>query len=220
MLTIKEFKANTGISITVNHTGKMSDLYSISTSPLCNDLCMKRAENKDCICHYCYSQNMNKFMKTLRENLIKNTDILTTRILSDEEIPYINAPLGMFREEAFGDLVNEIQVVNYFSFARLNPHCKVALWTKNPWIIESAIKKYNLIKPENLRIIGSSYFLNTPMTAFYKRYWFIDNVFTVYTKKFIAENHIVINCGGKSCASCRACYDGTHASYEINELLK
>ena len=220
MLTITELKKNVGIHITTNHNDKMNGLSSLSTSPLCNELCQKRKENKDMVCGHCYSDAMNRRYKGLRECLIKNTEILTSRILEDSEIPFLISETGLFRFEAFGDLVNEIQVVNYFKMAALNPHMHCALWTKNPWIIKSAIEKYGISKPGNLVIIGSSYFLNKPMEKFYRQYDFIDYIFTVYDKKYIKTNNVKINCGGNSCKDCRKCYENKHESYFINEMLK
>lgn len=37
----------------VNHTAKMTDLYSFSTSCLCNGNCKARLNNPDMICYHC-----------------------------------------------------------------------------------------------------------------------------------------------------------------------
>lgn len=220
MKTIKQIKKETGLHVTTNHTGKMTDIYSLSTSCKCNEFCKQRQNIDGSICSKCFAEATADRYKALEKNLAINTEILTTRILSDEEIPYINAPLGMFRFEAFGDLNNEIQVVNYFRIAELNSHCKCALWTKNPWIIADAIEHFGIKKPENLIIIGSSYMINKDMKSFYDKYDFIDYRFTVYSKEYIRENNIVITCGARSCATCQKCYKGTHTEKEIREQLK
>ena len=220
MITLTALKKKYNIHVTTNHNDKMEGLSSMSTSPLLSETCRKRAEVKDSICAHCYSITMNHRFTNLQKCLIKNFEVLTTTIIPEEDLPFLFSETGMFRFEAFGDLNSEIQVVNYFNMAKVNPHMKCALWTKNPWFIERAIKNYGIEKPENLKIIGSSYFLNKPMTDFYKKYDFIDNVFTVYTPDFVKENNIFIGCGGRSCASCKHCYNGTHDNYEINELLK
>lgn len=163
---------------------------------------------------------MNTRFPGLRKALEKNTDILTTEIIPAEDMPRLYSETGFFRFEAFGDLVNEIQVLNYFNIAAANKHMNCALWTKNPWIIKSAIEKFGIEKPENLKIIGSSYYLDKAMTDFYKQYAFIDYVFTVYTADYIRANNTVIGCGGRSCADCGKCYTRTHSGYEINEKLK
>ena len=149
--------------------------------------------------------------------LEKNADILTSVIIPQEDMPRLYSESGYFRFEAFGDLINEIQVVNYFNMAAANPHMKCALWTKNPFIIARAIEKYGLEKPQNLVILASSYFVNEIMP--FTKYAFIDKVFTVYTKKFAEENGVEINCGGRACAECGRCYENK-GGVNVSELLK
>ena len=66
-------------------------------------------------------------------------------------------------------------------------------------------------------IIVSSLFLNTPIDI--NAWWFADKVFTVYTKDYIEEHHIEINCGAKACLRCMLCYKHNDVKY-INEVLK
>ena len=208
-------KNNELLHLTTKHNGKMQDLWSLSTSTLENEFCRKRAENKDSICAYCFSERMANRYQNLENCLKKNTSILTTRILTDDEIPVIESEL--FRFEAFGDLNNEIQVVNYFKIASANKKVKCALWTKNPWFIKSAMEKYGIEKPKNLNIIYSSYHVDIPanIEKLKKVYPFIDKVFTVYRD----ATDIKINCGARSCNRCRKCYYKTKVEY-INEKIK
>lgn len=232
-----DFEKETGIRFTWKHEGKMKDLVSLSTSPLCNPLCLKRSHGKHTakkevlarlkngkhvsICEMCFSVSLNTFRKGMPEKLAKNTDLLTKAIIPVEMWPYIASNSGLLRFESFGDLINEIQVVNYFNCARKNSHLACALWTKNPWIIESAFKMFpDLKKPENLTIIGSSIFINESNERHFKRYWFIDYIFTVYTKPYCKQHGIVITCGSRQCAKCRKCYEHGHDGYEIREELK
>ena len=232
LIDYSEIKALTGLHFTVNHTAKMSGLSSISTACSVNPHCIARREaeqkkldaglikDNECVCLHCYAFNMLKRYKTMSNSLENNAEVLTSRILSDNEIPKLYSITGYFRFEAFGDLINEIQVINYFKIANANPDIKTALWTKNPQIIAKAIKKYNLTKPENLVIIGSSYNVNEPEIKKYQKYDFIDNIFTVYTKDYAKKNNIKITCGGNSCAACGKCYNNNHSEYNITELLK
>lgn len=220
MITITEFTKNTGVKFTTKHNDKMSDLCSLSTSPLTNDICIKRSKNNNSVCSHCYSCTMNKRFKNLNNMLVKNANYLCNEIIPDELVPRIYSPSNYFRFEAFGDISTEIQVVNYFKIATANSTVQCALWTKNPWIIKKAMINYNLVKPANLIIIGSSWNLNKPMIAYYKRYDFIDHIFTVYSSDYIQNNDININCGARSCTTCGKCYTGLHTSYEINEKLK
>ena len=217
MMTLAKFREKYGVHITINHNDKMAGLASLSTSPLCNDHCKKRAKNPATICSHCYSVTMQKRFAGLRKALAKNTEILTTIIIPKEDLPRLFSETGFFRFEAFGDLVNEIQVVNYFNMAEANPHMDCALWTKNPFIIARAIKQYGLTKPANLTILASSYFVNEIMP--FTQYGFIDKVFTVYTKDYAEKNGIEINCGGRACAECGRCYTNDGEKF-VSELLK
>lgn len=214
-LTIDKAEELTGMHYTLNHTGKMSGMQSLSTSCLCNKNCLNRVENVNLVCSHCYAQRQMKMYKNLEKCLKKNTEILTTRLLTDEEIPLINAVF--FRFESFGDLNNEIQVVNYFRICKRNKHVKFALWTKNLWIIAETINNGEN-KPRNLQVIYSSPYLDKCDNKLNK-YPFIDKIFTVYTKEHIKANNIEINCGAKRCLSCHKCYVKNKEIF-INEKCK
>lgn len=217
-VTSGNYREATGVALCTNHTGKMRGLWSMSTSPLCNALCKCRAKAEGSICQKCYSMEMQNQYSDLARVLQRNTEILTSQIL--EITPVIGCKSGLFRFESFGDLNNTIQVVNYFRVARENGGAKCCLFTKNAHIIREAVEEFDLVKPKNLQIIGSSYQINEPMTEYYRQFDFIDRVFTVYDKEYVAKHGIEITCGARSCRGCRKCYEGTHESYEIRELLK
>ena len=225
MLSKYQFEQKYGKIECDNHNDKMAGLCSISTSPLCNPHCEKRhnlPKEAGCICSYCYSEIMNDRFARLRNKLIRNTELLTEQLIPVEDIPVLNSPTGFYRFEAFGDLINSIQVMNYFHFARYNPQTQFALWTKNPWIIKEAIEKHGLKKPDNLIIVLSSPIINKALdyNVMKQVYPFIDYTFTVYTKEYAAENNIKIVCGGNSCAMCGKCYLASHDQRNITELLK
>lgn len=217
-VTSGEFERETGLHICTNHTGKMKGMWSLSTSPL-NPICEARSRDPESICSKCYSRNMQEMYSELSKCLLKNAEILTGRILEPDEMPKLGNKLGMFRFEAFGDATSELQIVNNFHITEANPDVHCALWTKNPEFIKRAMENYGITKPENLVIIGSSSKINVPQMD-YQKYDFIDYIFTVYDKPFIAEHNIDINCGGRSCRSCKKCYLKTHTEYEIREQLK
>ena len=52
-----------------------------------------------------------------------------------------------------------------------------------------------------------------------EKYWFVDHVFTVYTKEYIKENNIDVNCGSKNCLGCQLCYN-KDTEFHIREQLK
>lgn len=214
IVTVKNARELTGVHYTVNHTGKMMGMQSLSTSCLCNEYCKKYSQNPDLICSHCYAQTQMKIYSNMQKCLQQNTEILTSRVLEEWMLPVINATF--FRFEAFGDLNNYIQVVNYFNLCKKNKYVKFALWTKNPHLIKQALD-LGYKKPNNLQIVLSSPLLNSP--ADISKWSFIDKVFTVYDKEFIKENNVNINCGAKNCLTCNKCYRKTKETY-INEKLK
>lgn len=217
-ITISEFEDRYGLHFTREHTGKMKGVMSISTACPDNPYCINRRNLKGTICEFCYAFQMTKRYKNMLPCLRKNTEVLTTTIIPKKDMPFLFSETGYFRFESFGDLINEIQVVNYFNMASANRHMKCALWTKNPWIIASAIRKYGIKKPRNLTIVFSSYYLNEQMKVS-ETYDFIDKVFTVYDKKFAKKAGIEINCGGRKCADCGRCYEN-YGGKVVNELKK
>ena len=213
-VTVNNSQAITGVGWTTNHTGKMEGMISLSTSVINNERCRKNAQIKGSVCEKCFAERMaNMYGEKFRSKFERNQEILTAAVLPDEQIPIVNHVYARF--EAFGDLNNDIQVINYFNICYKNPQTKFALWTKNPDFIAQAIKK-GYRKPDNLQIILSSLFLNQVRRT---RYDFIDKVFTVYTPDYIQENDIDINCGARNCFSCGLCYNANGVRY-IHEKLK
>lgn len=143
--------------ITYKHEGKMRYIISISTNCGLCPYCEIRAKNELCTCNKCYAGGLLRMRKGLKDKTTRNTYLLTSAILPRAAIPFINA--CVFRFESFGDLINEIQVVNYFNIAKYNPGCHFTLWTKNAFLIRQAFEHYDIKKPRNLTIIFSSPFL-------------------------------------------------------------
>ena len=212
-----ELKKQLDAGICLNHTGKMRGIFSLSTSVLLNKQCAKNANIAGSICSHCYARSLLAMRKNNQPKLARNTELLTREILPVEVLPTINNLY--FRFEAFGDLNNAIQVVNYFNICNKNKRANFALWTKNARFIDQAIKKYGVKKPKNLNIVYSSMFINAVADHIIEKYPFIDKIFTVYDSKYIKENSIDINCGARSCASCLKCYKKNNIKY-ISEKLK
>lgn len=206
-----------GVLWMTNHTGKMEGINSIGTSCADNPFCIKRRENGDSVCAHCYAATYMKMRPALKERLKVNAEILTTRMLENRELPFINSHL--FRFESFGDLYNETHLENYIQICLHNPFTQFGLWTKNTWILDDVFEKKGIAKPKNMSIVVSSPLLNKQMEIDRKRFWFVDHVFTVYDKKFIETNSICINCGAKSCLRCQLCYF-KNTEFYINEKLK
>lgn len=206
-----------GVLWMTNHTGKMEGINSIGTSCADNPFCIKRRENGDSVCAHCYAATYMKMRPALKERLKVNAEILTTRMLENRELPFINSHL--FRFESFGDLYNETHLENYIQICLHNPFTQFGLWTKNTWILDDVFEKKGIAKPKNMSIVVSSPLLNKQMEIDRERFWFVDHVFTVYDKKFIETNSICINCGAKSCLRCQLCYF-KNTEFYINEKLK
>jgi len=213
-MTTDEFKKEYGVHFTLNHNGKMEGMQSLSTSCLKNKFCQAYSKDLNRICSKCYAQRQMKMYKNMDKCLARNSEVLTTREFKVEEMPLLNASL--FRLEAFSDLNNEIQLINYFNLCKANKHTNFALWTKNPFIIEKVLEMGHK-KPRNLQIVLSSPYLNKVEDV--DKYDFVDKVFTVYDKDYIKEYGIKINCGSKKCLACKKCYLKNSVKY-INEQVK
>ena len=208
---MKEFERRTGIRFNTNMSGKMSGINCLSTSNLVNPYCIARKKDPSCICSKCYADTTCKRYSALQQNMLRNTEILTTVQFSVEDMPLINSMI--FRLEAFGDLVNDTQCINYFRLAKANPSVSFALWTKNPGIVRQALKTES--KPENLVILLSSAKIGKREDM--SRFPFIDKTFTVYRKEEMPES--LINCGSRNCLECRRCYY-KNTDTDIREYLK
>lgn len=214
VIIMENCKETLGLHFTINHQGKMKGMSSLSTSPLCNKYCAAYAQDETKICSHCYAQRQMKMYPSMRKCLKQNTDILCNSVIPIDSLPIINR--AFFRFESFGDLNNCNQVINYFNICKKNKYTHFALWTKNPNLIKHVLDTGEK-KPENLQIILSSHYLNTP--ADISKWGFVDKIFTVYDAEYIAKHNIEINCGAKSCLTCNKCYRKTKEVY-INEKLK
>lgn len=213
-MTIKEFEKKTGVKFTLNHTGKMEGIWSLSTSCICNPFCKARMSNPNSICSKCYSAAMHKRYSNLAKMLEKNFEILTTRLFEVNEFPYINNTL--FRIESFGDIYNVTQAQNYIRLAKANPQTFFAFFTKNHNILRQAIILEG--KPHNMNVILSNPHINDyERHTAYLDWSFCDIQFNVYDKTN-AQN-VNINCGMRKCIECQNCYSKRNHPI-VNEILK
>ena len=212
--TIANSKKISGLHFTTAHSGKMAGMISISTAVTTNERCAKNAKIPGSICEKCFAAKQMTRFPSMEKPMAENQRILTGSILSPDKLPTINGLY--FRFEAFGDLNNATQAINYFQICYKNPRVKFALWTKNPDYIVDAIRQ-GYGKPENLNIVLSSLFINRERNA--DAFPFVDKVFTVYDADYIAAHDIEINCGARNCFSCGLCYE-KNGIRTINEKLK
>lgn len=201
------------IHINDSMSGKMSGIPSISTSCLCNPICLKRMQDGNSICSHCFAQaTLNRYANASKA-MESNYYLLTESILPPDLLP-IFANVAIVRIESFGDVANKTQAINYLNIIKANPEVMFAWWSKNMAIIKSAIDEIG--KPKNVVFVESSEKLNKAKIA---SFGFVDKVFTVYDEKAITENNININCGARCCATCRRCYNKNTESV-ISEKLK
>lgn len=207
--------------ICTNHTGKMEGMVSVSSATSCNAFCKKMAENggENCICKYCYARRQFSFQKTTRNKFEQATLDLTSRVLSFAELPVFEADVDVVRIEAFGELNNTVQAVNYINILRKNPHINFAWWTKRPNLIARAVKQMGIEFPDNCNVIYSNPYIDELPKI--QKYSFINGYFTVWSSQQKAlENGCNINCGSKKCKNCLNCYDYHDGIFFINELKK
>ena len=189
-----------GIVWETNHSGKLKWINSIGACCAKTKFCLARMKDKDGVCCHCYANTYMKMRKSLKEHLIENGEILKSKILQGNEIPVTNDLI--YRFEAFGDLENETQLINYVNICNKNQHTKFGLWTKNYAICDRVFNKKGIAKPDNLSLVVSSLKMNEAIKLDMERYWFVDHIFTVYDKNYIKANNVDINCGAKSCLRC------------------
>ena len=208
-----ENTAENVLHISESMTGKMSGVLSISSSCLNNPRCLARMKNGESVCAHCFAANTAKRYAGLRKNLLENTETLAD-LIPGGALPHFKKNVSMVRFESFGDLQNVNHARNFIRIAKINPHVKFALWTKNPDLLGQAVAIEG--KPENMMIIQSSVKLDQAEKPYGE---FIDKVFTVYRPATIDAENIEINCGARDCASCAKCYlDKTIK--DIREKLK
>ena len=202
------------------HSGKMTGIPSYSTSCLENERCAMYRHCDGSICEKCFAHAYMGFRKGLRESMQKNGEMLKSRVFEMDELPIINA--AFFRYESFGDLdageKGITQARNYLRIARKNPHVRFGWWTKNPDILDKAIKAEGGYT-KNISFVVSSIMINEVRDV--SKFPWVNVVFTVYSPAYLAEHpEIKINCGTRQCLGCLQCYKAHKKLVYVNELLK
>lgn len=222
--TISGEKAKTLVNClwVVNHMAlKLEGISSISSSVCDNVLCKMKQAIKDCICAFCYAFNQQSYQTGLKEHNILNGIILRNVLIPVSTFKALKILFPYLRIESFGDVANVIQARNYIRLIKAFPQKRCAIWSKNILIWEQAFKIEG--KPNNTTFVHSSHKLNKADNLNLNRFTFVDHIFTVYTKKYIKENNIKINCGGKKCIECimakKNCYY-RNTEFYINEEKK
>lgn len=207
--------------VVAHNANKLEGICSISSSVCDNIFCKARQLLKDCICAFCYAFNQQSYQTGLKEHNILNGIILRNILIPVKAFKALRIIYPYLRIESFGDVANVVQARNYIRIIKAFPQKRCAIWSKNISIWKQAFEIEG--KPKNTTFVFSSSFLNKQANIDKEKYWFVDHVFTVYTKQYAKENNIVINCGGRKCIECikakKACYYRNTELY-INELKK
>lgn len=222
-LNVVEFEALTGVMFSHMMDGKMKNVLALSTNCMGNPRCIGNRMNDESVCVKCFAWNNESFKATLRENTSYNLQYLSKHLIPKEMIPIITDPL--LRTEAFGDSSCVMQSVNYLNIGKVNEDTTLdAIWTKSPDFYYRAVYEKGAVKGSNTQLIYSSPNLNHEVTKFKKGIGYgkvIDKVFTVYTLKWLDEHHIdphkFINCGARSCYTCRRCYQSAEENLATKE---
>ena len=196
-----------------NGSGKLDSIKSINTNTVTNDFCIKmnKAKDTNIICTKCYSHAMLKtFRKNCQPSFQRNSDLLSTRVLEQEELPLILD--AFFRFDSHGELINVTNLINYVNIAKKNPHCSFGLWTKRKDIINRYFKDNDC--PPNLILIYSnpkiSNILSKPPKHFHRTF---NNVLE-------HEEVERQNCTGQQCKNCLLCYTPNNGVTTIVEKVK
>ncbi len=203
----------------VNHEKrKLAGICSISSCVHDNKLCACRMKIKDSICAHCYANTQQKIHNGLKEHNILNGLILRNILLPKTYLKGLLIIFPYLRIESFGDIENITQARNYIRIIKVFPKKRACIFSKNIGLWKQAFLSEG--KPKNVTYIHSSLFVNKPDNIDLKKYPFVDHVFTVYTKKYIKQNNIIINCGGLSCMDCiknkTGCYYPTSTKNEFH----
>lgn len=226
MLSHEELKKRITEGLCTDMEGKMEGVWSLSTSCTSNLLCQKYHKIKGSICEKCYAHTLMELRKALEEKGKRNAEILTKEYLTlMKSTPDIPEKVKYFRFEAFGDVQNSIQMMNYVMIALQNPNTRFALFSKNYRLVLEFFKGDTTV-PKNLTVVVSSLFINRPIRSevFYKNCRGFApgqlKVFTVYDYEYLKEHpEVEINCGSRSCLSCGKCYE-KNTLVGIREILK
>ena len=183
-------------------SGKLKGIKAINTNTLTNKFCIAMAKSKipNHICPNCYSKEMlETFRKNCTEKFQYNSDLLSTKIIPFEKLPYINEQI--FRFSAHGELINMLHLINLMNLVNKNKGCTFTLWTKKDSLVNSYLKGNK--KPDNLILVYSNEIIDT-----------VAKLPKNFDKTFnnVSSETESINCF-QNCLDCRLCY--SHNKTEI-----
>jgi len=194
-------------------TGKLEGLRAISTNTATNPFCVRQnaCGDENNICTKCYSHTMlRSYRKNMQPALQRNSDLLAARVLSVKEIPFIGD--AFLRINAHGELINETHLANIVQIAKVNAHCRVALWTKRKDIVNKYFRENP--KPDNLVLIFSNSRINNIMAQ--PPQYFNKTFNNVAENLFVDQQ----NCTGQKCRDCMLCYSENNTTTIVEKVKK
>ena len=149
---------------------------------------------------------LNGYRKNVANALQRNSDLLSSRTLSKEELPVILD--AFFRFDAHGELINMQHLANLVAIVNHNPHCTFALWTKRKDYIKRLFDYVE--KPKNLIVIYSNPTISSIMAT--PPLYFDKTFNNVLEDEYVDQQ----NCTGQKCKDCLLCYthNDTHTIVE------
>ena len=188
-------------------TGKLKGIKAINTNTLTNKFCIAKHNSKkeNSICNSCYSFAMlQTFRKKCTEKFEYNSNLLSTKLIPSENLPFINEQI--FRFSAHGELINMLHLINLMNLVNKNKGCTFTLWTKKDNLVNSYLKGNK--KPSNLILVYSNEIIDT-IAKLPKNF---DKTFNNVSKDTKLFGWLKINCF-QNCIDCRLCY--SHNKTEI-----
>jgi len=182
-------------------SGKLDEMFAINTNTLTNEFCLKqhKAKGDKHICIKCYSfKSLLEYRQNCVEPFQRNSDLLSSRILTHEEIMAFKpkGKLGIYRFDGHGELINNIHLKNCMMIAEYHPEFVFALWSKRKDLVQNYV--FSSGKPDNMVLIYSNPVIDRVMSKPPK---YFDKVFNN-----VSGEHPLENCTGQKCKDCKLCY--------------
>ena len=191
-------------------TGKMYGKRAIGR-PM-TSRCLENQKIDGCICQKCYATRINQIYPSMGNALQRNRDLDSEDVIEFQPVFTDNGD-PTWRSNWNGDYEDEHDVSVDFAICNvLEEHEICTAWTKNV----KAVELMHRYSPENYTVMQSSVMINQQDRISDSA----DQIFTIYTAEYAAENDIDINCIG-ACRLCKRCYGRvSKRPLEVNELLK
>lgn len=199
--------------------GKMADFPHVINlwSNEAQDFCFKMSDNPKLICNDCYFVTRDAILRYdvpwrawANAQAVRTCDAPPMVINPNPHDPKQN----FCRINAEGEVGHVDDCLWLLRTVIHNPWITFAWWTKQPQLVQAAMKSLKIGKPENLILIKLSFQMHKPdpLPAGF------DRVFTVYTEEEIdkrvaadagkpRKKAFTAVCRGKQCFYCMICYN-------------